>query len=147
MEKSVGLVVYRDVPEGKAYLLLQYLGGHWDFPKGHVKKGESEKETAARELREETHIADAEINDQFRDRVQYSFRRNNKLVTKEVIYYIAKTRTAAVKLSREHRGSVWLPGDAARDRLTFASSRRILHEGRSIIEKDNNGAAAGSGQT
>ena len=30
--------------------------GHWGFPKGHQDAGESEKETAIRELKEETGI-------------------------------------------------------------------------------------------
>ena len=36
------------------YLLARHNGGHWSFPKGHVEKNETEKETALREIREET---------------------------------------------------------------------------------------------
>ena len=119
MEKSVGLVLYRDTPSGKVYLLLHYRGGHWDFPKGHVKKGENEKQTAARELREETGITDARIRGGFKDRIEYSFRRDNRTVAKEVVYYIARTRTADVRLSAEHQGSAWLAARAAARKLTF----------------------------
>ena len=60
MEKSCGVVLFNE----QKVLLLQYatgqkegewdLQGHWDFPKGHVDKGETEIETATRELEEET---------------------------------------------------------------------------------------------
>ena len=57
-EKSAGAVI---INEGKV-LLLHYTGlktdsvGYWDFPKGHIEKGETELETAKREVREETRM-------------------------------------------------------------------------------------------
>jgi len=137
MEKSAGLVVYRDTPEGRLYLLLHYPGGHWDFPKGHVRKGEDEKETAARELCEETGITHCTIRDGFRSKVRYSFKRKKRTVTKEVVYYIARTETDAVRLSKEHQDCDWLPAEAAHERLTFENSRRILRRARAAIEEES----------
>ena len=58
-EKSCGIILIDDENQ---YLLVQLLAGHWDFPKGHVEQGETEKETALREVLEETglnvHILD-----------------------------------------------------------------------------------------
>lgn len=58
-EKSAGAVIIND----KKVLLLHYSSGHWDFPKGHIEKGETELETAKREVKEETglDIKDFEI--------------------------------------------------------------------------------------
>lgn len=40
VEKSAGAVIFRK-EEGKIYyLLLHYQARHWDFPKGHLEKGE-----------------------------------------------------------------------------------------------------------
>lgn len=53
--KSCGAVVYRIVrgcPE--LLLLLQSASRGWSFPKGHMEPGESETQTALREIREET---------------------------------------------------------------------------------------------
>ena len=54
-EKSCGALVYR-IKNGELELLLlkHRFGGHWSFPKGHVEEGETEVETALREVHEET---------------------------------------------------------------------------------------------
>ena len=51
-EKSCGCLV---VNQGKV-LMIQHNEGHWDFPKGHMEVGESEEDTALREVKEETNI-------------------------------------------------------------------------------------------
>ena len=54
MEKSCGVILFN----GQEVLLLQHPDsknkGHWDFPKGHIENGETEPQTALRELAEET---------------------------------------------------------------------------------------------
>ena len=52
------------------YLLLRYPSvkpkkEYWDLPKGHMEKGEQEKDTVVREVREETGLEDIEIFDGF----------------------------------------------------------------------------------
>jgi len=135
MEKSVGLVVYRDTPQQRLFLLLHYPGGHWDFPKGHTMKGESEHQTALRELREETQISDAQVVGGYRGEMTYFFHRNSRTVRKKVIYYVARTETADVILSPEHRGWVWLPANQALDQLTYENSRRVLREALDFLEQ------------
>jgi 8-oxo-dGTP pyrophosphatase MutT (NUDIX family) len=46
----------------KNQIVLVYHGkGNWNFPKGHVEKGETLKETAKREIAEETGISELEF--------------------------------------------------------------------------------------
>ena len=55
-EKSCGACVYT-VRDGKRlYLIENMRHGHFAMPKGHVEAGETEKQTAEREIMEETHI-------------------------------------------------------------------------------------------
>ena len=57
--KSCGVLVYRDENSVREYLLALQVGDNWSIPKGHMEVGESEKETALRELLEETGLTAA----------------------------------------------------------------------------------------
>lgn len=128
-EKSVGAVVFRQSRKKIYYLLLEYkgkLGYDFDFPKGLVKKGEKEKETAKREIFEETGIRDLEFVSRFRQVIRYFFRRDGKLIQKTAVFYLAETKTKNVKISWEHTGYKWLSCDKAIKQLTFKNAKEIL---------------------
>ncbi len=134
MEFSSGAVVFR---KGRKvlYLLLLYGKGHWDFPKGHIEKGESQQETAVRETLEETGIADLKFVDSFKEKIGYFFRQDKKLIHKEVTYFLAETKTSKVVLSFEHKGYEWLPIEEALERVTYRSSREVLKKADEFLEK------------
>ena len=52
-EKSCGAVVFTRVDGEIRYLLIKSLTGTYGFPKGHVEAGETEIQTARREIFEE----------------------------------------------------------------------------------------------
>ncbi|MCW4006709.1 MAG: NUDIX domain-containing protein [Candidatus Bathyarchaeota archaeon] len=126
-EKSCGAVVYRRNPE-LTYLLLQYGAGHWDFVKGNVEAGETEKETVVRELAEETGITDATFIADFKEPISYFYKRQGSTVYKEVIFYLMETQTSQVTLSFEHKDFCWLPYDQAMEQLTFKNARNVLQK-------------------
>jgi 8-oxo-dGTP pyrophosphatase MutT (NUDIX family) len=125
MERSAGVIVFRDDPSGRVYLLLDY-GKHWDYPKGHVEKNEDDLSAARRELEEETGIRDAEILPGFSREMQYFFRAKGQLIRKTVIFFLARTDRQRVRLSDEHEGSEFLPYEAAMKRLTYSNAKQIL---------------------
>ncbi|MEM7819888.1 MAG: NUDIX domain-containing protein [Candidatus Aenigmatarchaeota archaeon] len=135
-EKSCGAVVFR---RNKLihYLLLHYGAGHWEFVKGNIEKGESEKETVLRELKEETGIEDVKFIDNFKEKIKYFYKRDNQLVSKEVIFYLVETKTKDVKLSYEHIGFKWLPFNEAIKLVTFENAKKILSKANSILIKKN----------
>lgn len=138
-EKSCGIVVFRHAPEAdkNLYLLLHYPGGHFDFPKGHVEKGEDEKQTALRELIEETGISDLDFIDGFREEISYKYRRRKQLSNKQVVFFLGKTETEKIKISHEHHGHLWLPYEAALKKLTFENARELLRKaGKFLSKKD-----------
>ena len=123
METSCGVVLLNF----GSILLLQYPQGHWDFPKGHVEESDvSNRDTAARELKEETGICDISFIENFEFRTSYNFRHKGKLIEKQVFWYIAETETMAVNISHEHREHLWLDWNSAMMQLTHEESKGVL---------------------
>jgi 8-oxo-dGTP pyrophosphatase MutT (NUDIX family) len=133
-EKSCGAVIFRR-GGSNSYLLLHYEGGHWDFVKGHVETGESEKQTVSRETEEETGITDLIFVEGYREPISYFYRRAGKTVKKEVIFYLVETKTQDVHLSREHVGFDWLTYERAMARLTYKNARDTLQKAYEFLNK------------
>jgi 8-oxo-dGTP pyrophosphatase MutT (NUDIX family) len=117
------------------YLLLHYVAGHWDFPKGNIEAGEKEKQTAIREIREETGITDVEFFDGFRMKIEYKYKHGKKLVRKEVVFYLARTGTRQVILSHEHIGFAWQKFDDAIQQLTFRNAMNLLSAAKEYLQQ------------
>src|SRR5438445_11497355 len=97
-EQSAGVLLYRNSTDDPHFLLLDY-GRYWDFPKGHVEKGEDDVAAARRELAEETGIEDVEFDPGFRHEMTYFFRKPKKgLVKKTVVFFLGRTSAKKVKL-------------------------------------------------
>ncbi len=133
-EQSAGAVVFLKEKESIKYLILQYAAHHWDFPKGHIEKGEEELETVKRETQEETGITDLSIVPDFKEKIAYFFSADKEKIKKEVVFYLAQTRTKAVKLSFEHEDFLWLPYDEACDKVTFKTAKDILKKANDFLE-------------
>ena len=133
-EKSCGAVVYANNSEVK-YLLLRYEAGHWDFVKGNVEEGESEKETALRELKEETGIDDARLVGGFREKISYFYKRQGATVYKEVVFFLTEAKNTNVRLSFEHVAFDWLTYEEAMRKLTFKNARDVLQRARDFLKK------------
>lgn len=142
-EKSSGVIIYNKEGSKIYYLLLHYELGHWDFAKGHIEKGEEEKETARREVEEETGIKNIEFIHGFREKIQYFFRKTYEkkekppLVFKEVIFYLARTRQKEVKISFEHLAYQWLTFEKTLQQLTFKNARDILKKAHKFLQSKN----------
>lgn len=128
-ERSAGFIIFVD-PDAehseRLFLLLDY-GRHWDFPKGHVEKGEDDLTAALRELAEETGITDAEPLAGFVPEIEYFFRHPKRgLIQKSVVFYLARTRMQIITLSHEHVGFAYLPREQALKRLTYQNAKEVL---------------------
>ena len=122
-EKSCGAVVWRGTPEDHQYLLIQQRAGHWSFPKGHVEGRETEKETAYREIWEETGL-ETEIDTAFRQVVTYYPKPN---VIKDVIFFLASPTGGREKVQEAELADLgWFTFAAARPLVTFATDEDVL---------------------
>ena len=117
------------------FLLLHYFSGHWDFPKGNRERGENYIETIRREIKEETGISDLNFIDGFVKEISYKYLRHNQLISKKVVYFLARTNSKDVVLSSEHTDFVWDHYESALKRLTYKKSKEILTEGYKFLKK------------
>ena len=120
-EKSCGIVVF---DEDKVLLVFHNLG-HYGFPKGHVEEGETEEETAVREVKEETNC-DAKIIPGFREVITYSPKPN---VMKDVVFFVGEALTTDLKPQEEETSDVFF--------INKSESVKTItyNEERSVIEK------------
>ena len=125
-EKSCGaLVIRRDANNGEYYILMirHRPGGYRSFPKGHVERGETERETAIREVLEETSVHITIIPD-FRHVVYYT---PAPAVEKEVVYFLARTEQIHVHPRRGEIAQVeWVRLSRAEQFLTHDNDKKVL---------------------
>lgn len=123
---STGVIVYRILNGQLEYLLLHYLAGHWDFPKGKMEPGETYQETALRELYEEAGIS-AHIQPDFQESFTYTFHDyDGAMATKTVHWFLGEAISDEIILSSEHTNSVWLPYQETYDKLTHTNAKLLL---------------------
>ncbi len=134
-ETSAGIILYRQLKEHREYLLLHYPGGHFDFPKGHIEKDESEHEAAYRELQEETAIQKIVWIEGFRHKIHYFYHRVSERMSKDVIFFLARTTQKKVKISFEHKGYIWLPYEEALQQTTFETAKDILKKAENFLKR------------
>ena len=131
-EKSCGAVIFAERGGQRLYLLERMRKGHMSLCKGHVEAGETEHETAAREILEETALT-VEFLDGFRESIQYSPSPGS---VKTVVFFLARAeRTETAAQPEEVSEILWLPEDKAQKALTYASDRDVLRAAADFLRK------------
>jgi len=143
VEKSAGAVIFRRENNKIYYLLLHYPGAshradkdYWDFPKGHIEKGEKIEDTVKREVFEETGLKDIKIFPDFKKTIKYFFKFEGKNILKFVTFFLAETKEKDVKISFEHIGYEWLPYEEALEKLTFQNAKEVLKRAHKFLTKN-----------
>ncbi len=129
-EESCGAVIYYD----NEFLLLHYEAGHWGFPKGNKERGETNLETAIREIQEETGLKNLKFTD-FEKNITYFYKREGKPIYKTVTYFLAKSPTKDVTISWEHTGFAWLSYEKALEALTYSTTKEVLKAAQSYLDE------------
>ena len=107
-------------------------GGHWSFPKGHVEEGETEIETALRDIKEETDV-DVIIDPTFREVVTYSPKKDTQ---KDVIYFIARATTFDYTPQEEEVSQVkWVEINRAQSFLTYDNDKQLVNKAKAVIKE------------
>ncbi len=134
-EKSCGAVIFRKEDSICKFLLVQHrkiAGAHWDFPKGHVEKDETEEQTAVREIYEEVGLR-VKIVEGFRDSISYSPKEG---MIKTVVFFLAEPTTDKIEyIFKEIENHAWLDFEQALKQLTFDSARSVLKKANEFLTK------------
>ena len=134
-EKSCGAVIFRKQKELEV-LIVRQNEGHWCFPKGHVEKGESEQETAAREVLEETG-AEIRFIGGFRDETHYSPREG---VEKDVVWFLASPVNNTLKRQKEEIAEIlWVTIVEASALLTYENDQQLFRRAVKFMKEMDDG--------
>lgn len=124
-EKSCGAVVFTRMDDEIRYVLIRQRSGMFGFPKGHVEGNETEKETALREIREETGLTPRLIEG-FRETEEYVLN-SAEGVRKTVVYFLAGFSGQDIVIQPEElSGASLVCCEEAMKLLQFEGKRRIL---------------------
>lgn len=130
-EKSCGAVIFRRHSGNVEYLLIKNKkGNNWGFPKGHMEIYESERETAMREVKEETGL-NIELLDGFRTISEYHPKGR---ITKQVIFFVAEmTGENVVIQPSEIERFIWADYGLAIKTFKFNNDKKVLTQAKSWI--------------
>ena len=131
-EKSCGAVIFRKAEGWNVLLIRHTKGRHISFPKGHVEPGETESQTAEREILEETGLR-VRVDRRFRAENRYNIRPDTQ---KLVVIFAALTEQAEITPQPEEIAEAfWLPVEEAAARLTYERDRKIMRDAFAHIQK------------
>ncbi len=135
-DKSIGIIVFTFKKKQIKFLLIQHGAGHWAFAKGHADKGETEIQTAKRELLEETGIENIKlISDKILLKDKYFFSgKNGELISKVVVYFIAEAADEKVKIDEyEIKDYKWCTKEEALKYLTHKETLTLINKAYKLI--------------
>ncbi len=91
-----------------------------------MEKGESEEQTARREVFEETGLKNVIFYPRFRRVNIYTMMREQGLVERHVIFFLGESKNGDVVLSDEHSAFEWLSFEDAVQRVKFPALKAIM---------------------
>ena len=111
------------------FYIIRSPEGFYGFPKGHVEDGETEEQTALREIFEETGLR-VHLIDGFRTEDSHPLIREGRPdVIKTIVYFLAEFDGQALRAQESEVSEISLMSyEKAMSSFQFESSKRILSE-------------------
>ncbi|MEI7838359.1 MAG: NUDIX domain-containing protein [bacterium] len=127
-ETTSGGIVYRlDKDKKVEVLLIQDAKNRWTIPKGHVEPGEEPRQTAEREIQEETGLQDMEVLS-WLGKVNFRYRRISTLVLMTMHVYLVKAKGNTDNLKPEEwlNGIKWFQVNDAIDNMEYEDINKLM---------------------
>lgn len=108
-------------------LLIQDAKDRWTIPKGHIEEGETAKQTAEREIREETGLQEMNVMN-WLGKINFRYRRATSLVlmTTEIFLVQAKGDTNKLQPEDWMNGIKWFSTKEALDKIEYEDIGKII---------------------
>jgi len=128
-ETTSGGIVFRRNPKtnGLEILLISDAKNRWTIPKGHVEEGEEPKQTAEREIREETGLQEMKVYN-WLGKVNFRYRRGHTLVLMTMHIYLVEGKGETSRLKGEEwlTDIKWLPANEAIDKIAYEDIGKLI---------------------
>ncbi|HSX29355.1 MAG TPA: NUDIX domain-containing protein [Candidatus Saccharimonadales bacterium] len=128
-ETTAGGVIFRRSKEnGKLeILLIQDAKDRWTIPKGHVEPNEEPKQTAEREIREETGLQEMKVFN-WLGKVSFRYRRGQTLVLMTMHIYLVQALGDTNDLNPEDwlNDITWFPANVAIDKIAYDDIGKLI---------------------
>ena len=129
-EPTAGGIIYRFKKGTTAdveILLIQDAKDRWTIPKGHIEEGESAKQTAEREIQEETGLKQMKVLN-FLGKIHFRYRRQQSLVLMTTEIFLVKALGDTNDLTPEDwmNGIQWFPVAEALDKIEYEDISKLI---------------------
>ncbi len=139
-EPTAGGVVFRHNPKTKQLeiLLIQDAKDRWTIPKGHIEEGETARQTAEREIGEETGLTQVKVMS-WLGKINFRYRRASSLVlmTTEIFLTKALGDTDALKPEDWMNGIKWFSANEALDKIEYEDIGKLILVAMTKIREGN----------
>lgn len=139
-ETTSGGVVWRKNAKGAIeILLIQDAKNRWTIPKGHVEPNEEPRQTAQREITEETGLQEMKVGS-WLGKVNFRYRRNHTLVLMTMHIYLVEGKGDTDKLQGEDwlTDIKWMPASDAVDKIAYDDIGKLMLVGMKRIRSGKN---------